>query len=187
MADNVLGVLFQDIADAIRTKTGGTDTMKPNEFPTQIANIPVGGGGGGTLVAARGSFTASSHNHTITHGLGTVPIITAVFQGYDMSFDTAVVDEFIYAVGLRKDVENAMYDGGDHAYIYYADVWQYGSASARVDNSRFRYNNEAYEVASTSAIMHSVNENTAVVGSYTAQLQTGKQYHWFAIGFKENE
>lgn len=44
MAENVLGVLFQDIADAIRAKTGGTDTMKPNEFPTQIANIPVGGG-----------------------------------------------------------------------------------------------------------------------------------------------
>jgi hypothetical protein len=45
MPDNVLGVLFQDIADAIRAKTGGTDTMKPAEFPTQIANIPVGGGG----------------------------------------------------------------------------------------------------------------------------------------------
>lgn len=44
MADNVLGVLFQNIADAIRAKTGGTETMKPNEFPTQIANIPVGGG-----------------------------------------------------------------------------------------------------------------------------------------------
>lgn len=44
MADNVLGVLFQDIANAIRAKTGGTDTMKPNEFPTQIANIPAGGG-----------------------------------------------------------------------------------------------------------------------------------------------
>ena len=45
--DNVLGVLFQDIADAIRAKTGGTDTMKPNEFPTQIAAIETGGGGGG--------------------------------------------------------------------------------------------------------------------------------------------
>lgn len=46
MADNVLSVLFQDIADAIRAKTGAppTDTMKPNEFPTEIRNIPVGGG-----------------------------------------------------------------------------------------------------------------------------------------------
>lgn len=45
MPDNVLGILFQDIADAIRAKTGGTDTMKPVEFPTQIAAIPTGGGG----------------------------------------------------------------------------------------------------------------------------------------------
>lgn len=41
---NVLGTLFQEIANAIRAKTGGTGTMKPAEFPTQIANIPVGGG-----------------------------------------------------------------------------------------------------------------------------------------------
>lgn len=41
---NVLGTLFQDIANAIREKTGGTGTMKPAEFPTQIAAIPTGGG-----------------------------------------------------------------------------------------------------------------------------------------------
>lgn len=36
---NVLGELFQDIADAIRTKTGGTETMKPASFPDQIMSI----------------------------------------------------------------------------------------------------------------------------------------------------
>lgn len=51
MADNVLGTLFGDIANAIRTKTGDTATMKPNEFPTKIAGIEVGGGGGGDLPA----------------------------------------------------------------------------------------------------------------------------------------
>lgn len=39
MAENVLGTLFGDIADAIRSKTGGTETMKPAEFPEQISNI----------------------------------------------------------------------------------------------------------------------------------------------------
>lgn len=39
MAENVLGTLFSDIADAIRSKTGGTETMKPAEFPEQISNI----------------------------------------------------------------------------------------------------------------------------------------------------
>lgn len=41
---NVLGNLFGEIANAIRAKTGGTGTMKPAEFPTQIAAIPTGGG-----------------------------------------------------------------------------------------------------------------------------------------------
>ena len=41
MADNVLGNLFGDIAEAIRTKTGDTETMKPNEFAANIADIEV--------------------------------------------------------------------------------------------------------------------------------------------------
>lgn len=44
---NVLGSLFQDIADAIRVKTGTTGTMKPVDFPAAIESIEVGGGGGG--------------------------------------------------------------------------------------------------------------------------------------------
>lgn len=41
MADNnnVLSDLFQEIADAIRGKTGGTETMKPADFPANITAI----------------------------------------------------------------------------------------------------------------------------------------------------
>lgn len=42
---NALGTLFQNIAAAIRAKTGDTGTMKPAEFPEKIASIPIGGGG----------------------------------------------------------------------------------------------------------------------------------------------
>ena len=35
---------YSDIADAIRAKTGGSGTMTPAEMPTEIANIPSGGG-----------------------------------------------------------------------------------------------------------------------------------------------
>lgn len=41
---NVLGNLFHDIADAIRSKTGDTGTMKPAQFPEKIASITGGGG-----------------------------------------------------------------------------------------------------------------------------------------------
>ena len=37
--------LFTDIADAIREKTGGTEPIKADEFPTAIAGIEAGGGG----------------------------------------------------------------------------------------------------------------------------------------------
>lgn len=43
---NVLGELFQNIADAIRSKTGSTDKLKPNEFPAAIEGITAGGGEG---------------------------------------------------------------------------------------------------------------------------------------------
>lgn len=42
---NALGILFTDIANSIRSKTGGTDKMSPSEFPSQIDSIQGGGGG----------------------------------------------------------------------------------------------------------------------------------------------
>ena len=39
MAENVLGVLFKNIADAIRSKTGNAGTLVPNQFPTAINSI----------------------------------------------------------------------------------------------------------------------------------------------------
>lgn len=40
---SALSNLFQDIADAIRDKTGGTDKMNPAAFPAAIAGIEAGG------------------------------------------------------------------------------------------------------------------------------------------------
>lgn len=55
---NELKTLFQDIADAIRVKTGDTGTMKPAEFPAQITSIKVGSGG-----AAEGAVTVTFCNY----------------------------------------------------------------------------------------------------------------------------
>jgi hypothetical protein len=41
-----LASLFTAIADAIRAKTGGTETIVADNFPTAIAGIETGGGGG---------------------------------------------------------------------------------------------------------------------------------------------
>lgn len=63
---NALGTLFQNIASAIRAKTGETGTMKPAEFPEKIAAIETGGGSDVEIVddvAIVPNF--SSGNHTI--------------------------------------------------------------------------------------------------------------------------
>lgn len=43
----ILDSTMTDIADAIRSKTGGSATMRPGQMPAQIASIPSGGGGVG--------------------------------------------------------------------------------------------------------------------------------------------
>lgn len=40
---NVLGTLFSDIANSIRSKTGSTNKMSPSKFPSQIDSIQGGG------------------------------------------------------------------------------------------------------------------------------------------------
>lgn len=51
---------LSDIADAIRSKTGGSNTMTPLEMPTEISNIPTGGGGASILQI--GSVTPSAYS-----------------------------------------------------------------------------------------------------------------------------
>ena len=46
MADNILGSLFQSIADEIKAKTGRNSKIAPINFPSEIASIVVGTGGG---------------------------------------------------------------------------------------------------------------------------------------------
>lgn len=45
---NALKALFEDIANAIRGKTGDEGSMKPSEFPEKIEAIETGGGGAST-------------------------------------------------------------------------------------------------------------------------------------------
>lgn len=85
---NVLGELFQDIADAIRSKTGETGTMTPASFPSEIRSIPlvINGAGvetDGNLKIAYGAFFAgtgeSNVRQTVTHGLGEAPDFVLVY------------------------------------------------------------------------------------------------------------
>ena len=63
----VLDSTLTDIADAIRSKTGGSATMTPSQMPAQIASIPSGGGLGIPLtVSQAGALTRSNDSFTFT-------------------------------------------------------------------------------------------------------------------------
>lgn len=130
---NVLGTLFQDIANAIRSKTGGTDKISPNDFPSQIDSIQGGGGGGVTewKFASGNTVSDGSGVLTITHGLGAIPDIIKVKAAYSSSdtdafcemmafskaMGTALNEEFAFGVGRVKNLGGALsltqYDGVD--------------------------------------------------------------------------
>ena len=81
MSDYLIdGSTLEDIADAIRSKTGGSSLIDPEDMPTEIASISGGGGGSLPSVISKidgGSFTPSSDtagtSYWISHNLGVLP------------------------------------------------------------------------------------------------------------------
>lgn len=85
---SVLSDLFQDIADAIRAKTGGANTMAPADFPDEIRSIVTAAGSDGSkLLYSSGNIASLSapttEKRVIEHGLGVMPdfIIITCFIG----------------------------------------------------------------------------------------------------------
>lgn len=73
---------LDDIADAIRAKTGGVNTMTPLEMPTEIASI-VGGGGDITLLHSEGltrsQINGDTHTiYTFTQAYDTIYVIGSI-------------------------------------------------------------------------------------------------------------
>lgn len=71
------------IANAIRAKTGSTETMKVGDMPTEIASIESGSSLPSGITV--GSFICPNDysvvgNFTITHGLGKVPSAVLVWK-----------------------------------------------------------------------------------------------------------
>lgn len=69
-----LDTQLTSIADAIRAKTGGSNSLVfPDGFLQAIAAIQAGGGGGSAKIATGTVIPANDESITIEHGLGEVP------------------------------------------------------------------------------------------------------------------
>ena len=98
------------IANAIRAKTGSTETMKVGEMPTEIAAIAGSSLPSGITV---GSFTCPSPNpaagnFTVAHGLGKVPRAVLVWKTTDLYSKTLTG-----MVCLSHETTCTLYDGVD--------------------------------------------------------------------------
>ena len=110
MAGNVLGTLFQDIANAIRSKIGG-GTMTPNDFPDKILSIVTGGSINGeddTSVRATSGWIYTNqsgiYRQTIHHGLGTMPDMIIVSNG-----------NWLGLTDVQRDANPLMFMWGAHS------------------------------------------------------------------------
>lgn len=187
---SVLGDLFQEIADAIRTKTGETDKIAPLNFPDEILSIVVGessdgdsdgtgsgseDGEGASWVSASGSFKATATSHTITHNLGVKPDIMMVWA---VTPATGAY-EIMASTGISSGVAEALSGSAIGKHTVFSASAGYGltfSISAAMDSG-----NTTLE---TNGMLRDATETTVIVGggSPIGVLVSGNKYEWFAIG-----
>lgn len=128
---STLSELFTAIADAIRTKTGGGAAIVAENFPTEIKNIPTGGGvnpsdatatandilAGMTAYTAEGKTTGTlqikigsieltkaitaSSYVTVSHDLGTVPSIILAYVENDPIFDSTTTYNIVSGYAIN--------------------------------------------------------------------------------------
>ena len=108
---NTLGILFKNIADAIREKTGDTATMKPNDFPTKISDIKADSSDSGLMNVIKGLVGRDATETSGTTGLLAIPKVMA-------SNGNVVITLNEYARAGFDDAEYAKFNGTTWYYDY---------------------------------------------------------------------
>lgn len=173
---NELRTLFQDIADAIKDKTGSTDTMKPAEFPAKIAAIPVGSGGAtSTMIGKSGSIDGSTlsdrTNVTITHNCGKVPDFIIVYVN-----KAPVSGEMYMAYGFTQKIASRVPSNMNAGVAIKAFS---GGASPYPTTQGFENENVSSMFGSGYGHIRAVNETTFTIGGVNNPLSAA-EYMWVA-------
>lgn len=159
---NALKILFQDIADAIRSKTGDSATMNPTEFPDRIAAIE--SSKPQEIIRVTGEYTPSTEGSvTVVHDLGVIPDIIMVESS--LSTSGYLHDAFGCADEIAQD------GNCKRAHVYNA------SQIATIESDSSIFANDA-----TDGHINSVTPSTFTIGGSTIKNDTNATYKWTAIG-----
>lgn len=136
------------IANAIRAKTGSTETMKVGEMPTEIASIESGSNLPSGITV--GSFTCPQEysapgNFTIAHGLGKVPQAVLVWRATQHFINT-----ISGMVCLSHETTCTLYDGVDCTEVT-------GSVSSSLTDTTFLVPSPSGSSASSSVWIGTYN------------------------------
>lgn len=171
---NVLAALFSDIANAIRTKTGGTDKMAPAAFPENILGIEGGGSVDlSNVKIASGTHTGSaSGQETITHNLGVMPDI--IFMTYATLGNISDYNVSAYMSGISFSSEFVKATNG----VNQSRLLLYNTANGALAY----WLNECLDADEDSlGGICGATPNTFNAGNENYGLIT-KSYYWLAIG-----
>jgi hypothetical protein len=167
------------IANAIREKTGKTESLTLDQMVTEITGIEVGGGG---VAITTGTFTLSADSakrYDVQHGLGAVPkVILCWVSDYETTagyftlgagayFDGVDVNAPVYAKSASA-TGNYCYPGAPYA----------PPITARMDGKTSQ-DGVFYQA---NANFFSIGDNNINTSSPLFKLHSGKTYIWVCVG-----
>lgn len=159
-----------NIADTIRSKTGGTDLLTLDQMVTEIENLQIGIGG---YKVEFGSFTPASDSGTkgyvVNHSLGKIPSIIAFYT------DTNVPNHYNKAgVSMANINSNGFIASGSYGtdMIISGDSTFWGNSSSR-------YGSTCCTIREASSTHFKIGYNR----NYTRSVgcKAGVTYYWVAI------
>lgn len=179
-----LDTQLTSIADAIRAKTGGSDSLVfPDGFLQAIAAIEAGGGGGGAKIVTE-TFTVAEDTSTpfeITHNLGSIPkiaiCIREILSTSGLMSESYVSGELLFSYAVNGEKKGRAYKMSGTSYSEGSSIavaqYSYVTDFTRTDESYLNGSSIGRCTETTAMLKPAYNSNTI--------FAAGKPYRWILI------
>lgn len=183
----ILKSSLDDIADAIRAKTGGSASLTPAQMVTEIESIETGGG---DLQIKTGQFTvASDYNYALTNANsaygGSILVTTGLAR---------ITYVYIYSQEWWDDTETAAcfgacFFGDSNPVVFSNDVQSAGVFGAALGVMRHATAGKFYGTTRQSIVPHT-STNGVPEGSFGLRchpgfpIRAGHTLKWAAVGLE---